>query len=76
MNGCIRNYPRMYTGHQVCKLFEQDGVKVTEDLISIINDLLTEYSEDIFMRFGDEKLIQEIYSKAKELYNMKSKSQT
>jgi hypothetical protein len=75
VNGCLQTLPRRYTGNQVLQLFEETGVKITEPLISIIEGLLTEYSNDIATRSDSPSLIGKIYSRAKERYEMKSKSQ-
>jgi hypothetical protein len=73
VSGCVQNYARMHLGNEVDKLFEQTGVEVTKELISIINKLLDKYSEYIPMKFDSPELIGKIYSEARELYNMKSK---
>jgi hypothetical protein len=36
-SGCIRSYPRKHIGYEVCKLFEETGVNVTETLIFIVD---------------------------------------
>jgi len=68
---CKHNYARMYAGNEVCKLFEKEGVEVTRFLVFIINRLLSEYEGS-----GYVKSIRKMFSRAKELYNMKSKPQT
>ena len=74
VTGCIRTYPRRFVGNEVCKLFKETGIEVTELLISIIDGLLTKYRTDIPTKFDSPELIGKIYSEARELYNMKSKS--
>jgi len=68
---CKYNYARMYAGNEVCKLFEKKGMKVTKSLSSIIDGLLNEYGDVGYIRS-----IQKIFSRAKKLYNTKSKPQT
>jgi hypothetical protein len=75
VNGCLQTLSRRYVGDQVLQLFKETGVKKTESLISIIEGLLTEYSNDIATRSESPSLIGKIYSQAKERYEMKSKSQ-
>ena len=65
----LSNHTRMYMGHEVRKLFEETGMKVTKPLSSIISGLLTEYHKDVETMFDSTKIIANIYLDALERFH-------
>ncbi|MEM5853047.1 MAG: hypothetical protein QXG39_00635 [Candidatus Aenigmatarchaeota archaeon] len=60
---CYRNYGRMIAGYEILEMLRKEGIKISEWIYKIINEILNEYN--FLIKFPDVDEINEIYSRVK-----------